>query len=175
MSNNSTIQFLSSQRISLNKSSVHGLGVFATKDFKEGDLIERCPMVKLGWRSKYVNDPVLLEYLYMQPKCDCSDCTNHGHIMWMVLGYGMMYNHQDIPNTQWRFHYEDSYADVVATKDIKSGEEIFVTYGNHYFKNRKKVDATKLPEPKNKIDESILADDDETFMAKMNELMKASS
>ena len=175
MSSNETIQFLSAPKVTLSKSTVHGLGVFATKDIKEGDLIERCPMIKLEWRSKYHNDHVLLDYLYMQPKCDCSECANHGHTMWMVLGYGMMYNHQDIPNTQWRFHYNESYGDVVATKDIKAGDEIFVSYGKQYFKNRKNIDLSTQPQPKPVIDESILADDDETFLAKMTELMKTSS
>jgi SET domain-containing protein len=57
----------------------------------------------------------------------------------MVLGYGMLYNHQDKPNTKWVFNFKNLLGDVVAVKPIKAGEEIFVSYGPNYFKNRNKV------------------------------------
>jgi SET domain-containing protein len=58
----------------------------------------------------------------------------------MVLGYGMMYNHQDTPNTKWKFDYSRFVADVIAEHKILAGEEIFVSYGSKYFQNRKKID-----------------------------------
>ena len=98
----------------------------------------------------------------------------------MVLGYGMVYNHQDIPNTKWEFKYNLEYADVVASKDIKKGQEIFVTYGTEYFKNRPKIVAdTNAPAPVPvvtpvpKIEEEL--EDDDTFMAKIAKLMEDSN
>jgi SET domain-containing protein len=64
----------------------------------------------------------------------------------MVLGYGMIYNHQNNPNTEWRFNYQGLLADVVAIKPIKASDEIFVHYGNNYFKNREYFDDTKVRE-----------------------------
>lgn len=164
-------QYIQSTKIVVNYSGIEGIGVFATQDIKQGEIIERCPMVRLGWRSNYVHDPVIWKYLYTQPKCDCDDCKNHGFIFWMVLGYGMIYNHQDIPNTKWSFNYKQAIADVVATKDIKAGEEIFVSYGSTYFKNRKKIEA-KDNETKQTSESAVELEDDDTFMAKVNQLLK---
>jgi len=126
------------KKIKVDHSVVHSRGVFATEDIEPEELIERCPMVPLEHRTKYHNDPQLYRYLYTH-KCPCIDCTKHGSIFLMVLGYGMIYNHQDTPNTVWNFKYKEGVAEVVATRPIKKGEEIFVSYGESYFNGRKKV------------------------------------
>lgn len=116
-----------------------GLGVFATEDIAVSELIERCPMIQMTWRSKYHGDPQISKYLYSDKGCQCMTCKIHGHHMFMVLGYGMIYNHQDDPNTEWKFNYGNLLGDVVARKPINAGQEIFVHYGSSYFNNRKKV------------------------------------
>lgn len=136
---NNVVKYLAPVGIRVDYSSVAGIGVFATQDFNKGDIIERCPMVRMEHRSKYVTDPTINNYMYTQPKCPCNDCQNHGYYYWMVLGYGMLYNHQDFPNCDWTFVWKNKYADVVANKDIKMGEEIFVSYGPNYFRNRQKT------------------------------------
>lgn len=123
-----------------------GLGVFATENIKVGELIERCPMIQMAWRSRYLNDPIISKYMYSDSGCDCEHCQIHGHHMYMVLGYGMIYNHQNNPNTEWRFNYQSLLADVVAIQPINSGDEIFVHYGSNYFSNREYFDATKTEE-----------------------------
>lgn len=165
------ISYHQPNKLIIKPSSIHGLGVFATADIKAHELVERCPMVKLGWRTNYINDPAIWTYCYMQPKCDCNDCKNHGNNMWMVLGYGMLYNHQDIPNTSWSFKYDESYTDLVSTKDIKAGEEIFVSYGANYFKNRKKIDIANN-KPLTTPTPAVELEDDETFMKKVAALLK---
>jgi SET domain-containing protein len=116
-----------------------GLGVFATRDIKEGELVERCPMIQMAWKSNYLRDPQIFNYLYSNSNCKCEDCARHGNSMFMVLGYGMLYNHQDQPNTKWEFNFRNLIGDVIATKPIKKGQEIFVTYGQNYFKGRQKL------------------------------------
>lgn len=116
-----------------------GLGVFATKKIKKNSIIERCPMVSLGWRSKYQGDKQLHRYLYTNGPCQCMECQVHGFQMFMVLGYGMIYNHKDIPNSMWKFNFKNLYADVVAQDNIEKGKQIFVSYGNEYFKDRKQI------------------------------------
>jgi SET domain-containing protein len=116
-----------------------GIGVFATEDIEEGELIERCPMIQMAWKSNYLRDPQIFNYLYSNKNCLCDDCKRHGPSMFMVLGYGMLYNHQDQPNTKWNFNFKNLLGDVIAKKTIKSGEEIFVNYGSNYFKNRSKL------------------------------------
>ena len=126
------------KKIKVDYSKVHFRGVFATEDIESEEIIERCPMVPLDHRIKYHKDPQLFKYLYTH-KCECEECKNHGAIFLMVLGYGMIYNHQDTPNTMWVFNYEKGVADVVAIMPIKKGDEIFVSYGDEYFKGREKI------------------------------------
>ena len=120
-----------------------GIGVYATVDIAKDDLIERCPMVQLDFRSRYHSDPQLSRYLYNDQGCKCDQCAIHGHHMFMVLGYGMIYNHQNEPSAQWKFDFPKLIGDVMALKDIAAGEEIFVSYGDKYFKKRPYVDYTK--------------------------------
>ena len=144
------IEYFQPKKIRVDYSGIEGIGVFATEDIGLGELIERCPMVPLSYRSRYHHDPQIYKYLYTQPVCPCSECKNHGFNFFMVLGYGMLYNHQDTPNTQWVFNYTKKIADVVATKEIKSGEEIFVSYGESYFKGRQKITINNNEQEKTK-------------------------
>lgn len=134
------IDYIQPKKIIVGKSDIHFRGIFATEDIEPGEIIERCPMVPLSNRSRYQNDSQIWDYLYTQPTCPCDECKNHGFVFHMVLGYGMIYNHQDTPNTKWKFDYYNLVADVIAERPIKKGEEIFVTYGSKYFQNRQKVD-----------------------------------
>jgi hypothetical protein len=122
-----------------------GLGVFATKTIKKNTLIERCPLIRLNWHRNYHGDPQLHRYLYTNKGCQCQECQAHGPIMFMVLGYGMLYNHHDSPNGIWNFHFKELYADIIANENIKAGEQILVSYGDIYFSNRDKADLKNYP------------------------------
>lgn len=170
---NNVLEYLAPDGIVVGHSDVAGIGVFATKDFKKGDIVERCPMVRMEHRSKYVTDPTINNYMYTQPLCPCNDCKNHGYYYWMVLGYGMIYNHQDFPTVDWQFNWAEKYADVVANQDIEKGEEIFVTYGNNYFGNNSKRQKTLPKSTMDQID-TVLddIDDDFTFLRTVDTYMK---
>lgn len=127
------LSYLPPSKIIVGDSLVHGRGVIATAKISKNEVVERCPLIEMEYRSKYQLDPQIFGYMYAQPPCSCDDCKKHGFIFHMVLGYGMLYNHQDNPNALWKFNYSQLLADVVATKDINIGEEIFVSYGNCYF------------------------------------------
>lgn len=133
-------EYFNQAKVIVKKSEIHGRGIFATQDISEGEIVERCPMVPLGFRSRYHSDPQIYRYLYSQPLCDCRECALHGFFFHMVLGYGMLYNHQDDANTTWKFDYDNSFADVIANRDIKAGSEIFVDYGVKYFYNQEKIE-----------------------------------
>lgn len=161
------VEYLAPSKIKVGKSDLAGIGVFAIEDIKAGEIVERCPMVRMEHRSNYVHDPTINNYMYTQPKCSCNDCQNHGHYFWMVLGYGMLYNHQDVPHTEWKFNWRLKYADVVAKKDIKKGQEIFVTYGSNYFRNRKQtLDKNTVDNIKETLED--LEDNDWAFMKTVN-------
>ena len=166
--------FVQPKKIIVAKSElIGGRGVLATADIAAGELIERCPMVKMGWRSNYLKDPVIWQYLYSH-RCDCNECKNHGSSFYMVLGYGMIYNHQDYPNADWKFEYDKLYADVIANKSIAKDEEIFVSYGNNYFSgDRNKITIKSNGEPIPEDVKMMIDDDgdDEIFIAKMKYIL----
>jgi SET domain-containing protein len=134
------LDFLPSSKIIVGHSDIHGRGVFSRVPIDKGEIIERCPLIQMEYRSKYQLDPQIFNYMYAQPPCKCNDCQNHGFIIHMVLGYGMLYNHQDFPNALWKFNYTQLLADVIASKDIAANEEIFVSYGNEYFIGKQKIE-----------------------------------
>jgi len=139
------LNYLPPYKIIVGDSAVHGRGVFATSRITKGEIIERCPLIQMDYRSNYQLDPKIFGYMYAQPPCSCEDCEKHGVILHMVLGYGMLYNHQDVSNAVWKFNYSQLFADVIAITDIKIKEEIFVGYGNAYFDSENiKTGKTKI-------------------------------
>lgn len=133
-------------KIRLGYSRVQGRGVFATEDITKGELIERCPMVPLAWRMNYHKDPVIWQYCFTQ-SCPCKECERHGGHFLMVLGYGQVYNHQNENNAEIQFDLKNSIADIKCVNPISTGDEIFVNYGEKYFKDRKYVSAYREPLP----------------------------
>lgn len=125
-------------KITLGYSNIHFRGVFATEDIEEGELIERCPTVTMAWRTNYQKDPTVWAYMYTN-SCPCEECKRHGAHFIMVMGWGQIYNHQDNNNASIKINMKDNVADVVANRKIRKGEEIFVTYGERYFKGREKI------------------------------------
>lgn len=132
-----------SNSIRVQISDVHFRGIFATTNIKKDSIIEQCPLVPLSNRSRYHNDPTLVNYLYANKNCDCSECKNHGYMYYMVLGYGMLYNHSETPNAKWDFDYKNFIANLVSTTDIKESEEIFVSYGSQHIVNHLGSDNAK--------------------------------
>lgn len=124
-------------------SPVHGKGIFATADIPQDEVIEICPMVILRHRMNYHHDPTIREYCFTH-SCPCEECKKHGGHFLMVLGYGQIYNHHDDNNASISFDLKNSLAFIKSNKEIKKGEEIFVSYGDNYFKNRKQSDFTKI-------------------------------
>jgi SET domain-containing protein len=114
-----------------------GLGVFATEDIDKDEMIERCPLIKLGWRIRYHGDPQIRKYCFPS-NCACSDCQKDSPFAFLSLGYGMLYNHQDENNCRTNFDYKNLICDYVAIKPIKKDDEIFINYGNFYFTDREK-------------------------------------
>ena len=98
-----------------------GRGVFSTRAYTIGEIIEVCPCIKQEYKyakgeiSKYVYD-------YNQKYCI------------IALGFCSIYNHKDDPNAKWTIINTEQIK-MVALKNIRQGEEIFISYGSDYFKN----------------------------------------
>ena len=99
-----------------------GRGVFSTRSYNIGELIEVCPCIKQ--EEKYGNGNIDKYLFYYNKK--------HSII---AFGFCSIYNHKDDPNAKWTIVNKDQMK-IVALKYIEPGEEIFVSYGTNYFKDR---------------------------------------
>lgn len=136
MSENS--EFFVSRKIKLQPSPIHGIGVFAIENINSNETIEISPLLQLEWKLKYIYDRVIRDYCWMNSSCNCDDCKRHGPSLYLALGYGSMYNHHDNPNTNTKLDYSKRIFVVTTKSEIKSGEEIFVSYGSRYFSSDKR-------------------------------------
>jgi hypothetical protein len=98
-----------------------GRGVFATRQFAEGETVEVCPTVEI---SQGGGD--LADYLF--------ESTNDGQFL-VVLGFGMLYNHSAEPNLDY-FQEESGTLEFVAQRPIDRGEELTISYGDEWWAAR---------------------------------------
>ena len=91
-------------------------GVFASTKLQKGDVIEICPFVIIN-NYDNVND----FYSFIVYDDDKMYFVN-------VLGYGMSYNHRNIPNVHWTFSLKQKTITFYALDDIEANEELFINY-----------------------------------------------
>ncbi len=96
-------------------------GVFAETDIQAGEIIEECYTLILKEPDNLMN------YTFK--------ITNEGleEYAAMPLGSGAIFNHSSHPNADYELNRETMYMVFTATRPIKAGEEIFITYGDHWF------------------------------------------
>ena len=120
-----------SPKIRVQQSPIHRWGVFAIDNILEGEMIEECPMVEIEkeWLKKDLS--IFQDYRFNLPNLLNNAFTVESQQI--CLGYGSIYNHSKTPNANWYSIYytpEISTFRFYAIRDIKSGEEIFIWYGN---------------------------------------------
>lgn len=97
------------------KEGKYGLGAFASKDIKKGEIVEKGVMMRLNNVDGNEN-PHLFTW---------SDCKT----VW-ASGSGCLpfYNHSNTPNIEKNGDLINDRMIVIALKDIKKGEELVGTY-----------------------------------------------
>ena len=105
----------------IRKSPRGGRGVYAAKYFRKGDLVERCHLIVANdddWGE------ALSDYKY-----------SHGESTSTIpLGNGLLYNHDDNPNTDYVIR--GKFMTITAVRDIRPGDEIFISYGDDWWTTR---------------------------------------
>jgi SET domain-containing protein len=102
---------ISNHGIAVKRSPIHGLGVFATRQFNRGTVIEVCPVLVIS------KGDVLGRYVYSWGRTKSA----------VALGYGSLYNHSSHPNAQATRDDDNIY--IEALSRIMPGEEITISYG----------------------------------------------
>ena len=110
-------------KIYLDKSPVHGWGVFAKEDIFEGEVFEECPILSLPIERGEVT-PLLIDYRFNWPQ------GTEWEEQVIELGYGSFYNHSETANAFWVSDIENRTFKFISNREIKKGEEIFVWYGD---------------------------------------------
>ena len=127
MNNNSLKNNSYIDKISIKQSLIpnSGRGVFAEKDFKQGEVIEVCPLItdyKKNFEKSKIKD-----YTFKSKFIPDQEV--------IVFGMCSMYNHSDNFNVG---HNQDPENMIYkASRDIKKGEELYVNYGTNYWNSRK--------------------------------------
>lgn len=110
-------------------SNIHGHGVFADRDYIQGEVIELCPYL-FASESDIGDTCILHNYMFYSPYEEDTDFM-------VVLGLGMIYNHSSIPNAEWEICEEDDrFIKFFALQDIKQDQEIVHDYGEGYWESR---------------------------------------
>ena len=116
-------------KIYLDKSPIHGWGVFANQPIAENEIIEICPVIDMGVVFGEVTH-ILIDYRFNWPQG-----TPNYEKQVVCSGYGMMYNHNETPNAAWRSNIENNTFEFYSIKPIRPQEEIFVWYGDMNYWN----------------------------------------
>ena len=119
-------------------SKVHGMGVFAARDFEPGEVLEVCPVL-LVKRSE-------LDHL------DRTSLRNH-YFEWkggggaLAMGYGSLYNHSWDASARAEHDFEEGTLTYTTVRRIRKGEEITINYtGEPDGRGELRFDAGPLPE-----------------------------
>ena len=101
--------------------SPKGRGVVALMPFREGELIERVPVIVIPHAQlEYLEKTVLSYYAF-----SWGPGLNDGAI---ASGLGCFYNHSFEPNADYVKRMEERIIEFIAIRDIDANEEITVNY-----------------------------------------------
>lgn len=106
--------------IIVRRTAKKGLGVFALKDIKEGEIIESAPVLIFDTKGRKNLEKTLLSH-YIYPWRSTRGAA-------LVLGYGSIYNHSFSPNADWKQNFKTKCMVYRAIKPIKKGDEVTVNY-----------------------------------------------
>ncbi|EKD53833.1 MAG: hypothetical protein ACD_60C00149G0032 [uncultured bacterium] len=107
-------------KLFVKKYRLRGYGVFAGKTIRKGEKIEECYIIMTRGKDKALED------YYFDVKGKSA----------ILTGFGIIYNHSDDPNADYTFNLKKRIAIIKAERTIYKGEEIFLSYGDSWFKSR---------------------------------------
>lgn len=109
-----------SSKVYLKESKIpnSGRGVFAAKNIKKGEIIEVAPILVLEF-SDFVDTRwnLLFEYYFWMD-----------NFVVLALGYGSLYNHSKVPNSEYKIDRKEKIITFTALKNIRKNSEICFNY-----------------------------------------------
>ncbi|CAJ1458194.1 unnamed protein product, partial [Effrenium voratum] len=119
--------------LDLRSSAVQGLGVFAARRLRAGEVVELAPSVLL---EDTEIGGLLTDYRYSAERL-------RKGLFRVILGCGSIYNHSSEPNLRYRLARaararpaQKLSVCFFAKRDIAAGEELLISYGNGWWSSR---------------------------------------
>lgn len=112
-------------KIEIKKSTIHGFGVFAKENIKEGELLEECHYAK----GHIAGD--ILDYAYNWPR----NAKDYKYTT-IPFGFACVYNcakSVEKRSVNWDCDEERDLYVFKATKNVTAGEELLSYYGPQYW------------------------------------------
>ena len=107
-----------------------GRGVFAQKDYKKGDIVEQC-IILLDYAEE-LSETIFNDYSW-------SDTHNDKEVSIIpVTGKCNLFNDSDNYNVDTEYDLDKTIMKMTANRDIKKGEELYISYGDDYWESRQK-------------------------------------
>ena len=100
-------------------STIHGLGVFAARDFEPEDVVEVCPVVVCPGPDETHLEQTSLRGLYFHWQDES---------VAVALGFGSLYNHAWQPNARYEPDVEAEVIRFIAVRPFAAGDELTVNY-----------------------------------------------
>lgn len=116
---------LSSNKVYVMQSGIPdaGRGVYARRDIKKGEIIEKCPVIDVPtYDMANLKDSSLIAYFFFYGK-------GNKRVL-IALGFGSIYNHSYEPNAIYKIKPIDMTIEFRALIDIKKDDEITFNYKN---------------------------------------------
>lgn len=108
--------------VRLERSARHGRGVFATRDIRKGEIVERAPLVVVPKRDwPHLAETKLRFYVYELGK------GRHG----VAGGLASFYNHASPANARYDTDAKSETVTVTAVRTIRAGDEVCLNYDGH--------------------------------------------
>lgn len=97
-----------------------GRGIFATRDIKKDEVVERSPVIVISPES-HVHGTILETYVFQwtDRRKDCA----------VALGLGSIFNHSWNQNVSYRPDHKKLEIVYKAVRNIPKGEQLFINYG----------------------------------------------
>jgi len=118
-------KLFTSDKVYISKSGIldAGRGVYARRDIKKGEIIERCPIIEVPKHDvSNLKESILVTYFFYFGRSK--------ERLAIALGFGSMYNHAYKPNTTYKINQREMIIDFIALDDIKQDSEITFNYSN---------------------------------------------
>jgi len=136
-------KLLTSDKVYIRQSRIlnAGRGVYARRDIKKDEIIEKCPVIEVPKHDvSNLRESILVTYFFYFGK--------NKERLAIALGFGSIYNHTYEPNATYKIKHREKTIDFIALSDINKDDEITVNYNYGNPKDKSPLWFEAIPSPK---------------------------